>query len=141
MNVPYITGAAVGLNDRTLPGLMFNINAAYTGCLLCGAVYQSILDRRVATLQIEVSNPLNTFIDTYIAQATQLRKQWAAQHGLTHPVSAHIALQKSGLFCTPEAALKLTPLGIVGLNHTPNSDVAQAMFEAPRAPTDDVEGT
>lgn len=134
----YITGAAVGL--KSLPGLVFELEASYTGCMICGSLYQSILDRKIALLVREPDNPLNCFLDGYIIQAEKLRKEWAKTHSKSHPQEQHDSLKKSGQFCTPEAALKLAPYGIFPLDSS-SDEVDHAMLEAPRAPLDDVEGT
>lgn len=126
------------MNAETLPGLQFELNAAYTGCLICGEVYQSRLDRKVLAITKDVNHPLRYLLDSYTITATRLRKEWSKKHARMHTEAQHVALRLSGQFCTPEAALRLTPLGIFSLD--PNDEVAAAMLEAPRAPLNDVAG-
>lgn len=139
MTNTYVTGAALGLNAKTLPGLVFDIDACYTGCLICGEVYQSRLDRKVRRIKDgEMPNLLNKY-ESYVYLAKELRQRWTVEHAKTHTDQEHAQLKASGAFCTPEAALKLTPLGIFPLDDA--SDATIAMLEAPRAPLDDVQGT
>lgn len=143
MTHTYVVGAAVGLNDRTLPGLQFNLEAAYTGCLICGELYQSRLDRKVFSIANDINHPLTYLLESYKLTADRLRKEWANAHARTHSESEHKALKESGQFCTPEAALKLTPLGIFPLDNDQSAaakEVADAMLQAPRAPVNDVQG-
>lgn len=150
----YVTGAAVGLNDKTLPGLVFNIRASYTGCMICGELFQSSLDRKLLrfTEQRNMKSPHRNgnrpkhtpyqkdLIDRTALAANTLRKEWASTHAKTHTEAQHHALRISGQFCTPQAAERLAPYGIFPLNST-NEELDDAMFEAPRAPLNDVEGT
>ena len=132
----YMTGAQIGLTS--LPGLQFHPSASYSGCKLCGKVFQSNLDRKLFAL---LNEPIkdDQLIERVKVQADYLRQMWREEHSKTHPEEEHRSLKLSGEFCTPEAALKLVPLGITPLQH--EGEVAAAMLEAPRAPLDDVEGT
>lgn len=134
----FVTGAAVGLNEYTLPGLVFNINASYTGCLICGTIYQSLLDRHSYRVS-QRFNPSQIYLNKLIHDALLMRKEWDEQHAKTHTHQEHVRLKLSKQMCTPEAAVRLAPFGIFPL--APDSDVAAAMFEAKRAPIDDVEGS
>lgn len=135
----YVTNAQLGLID--LPGLTFDPEASFTGCLICGQVYQSKLDRKIRQIRDTPQNPLNVYLESYLHNALQLRKNWDLHHSKTHTEKEHDALRASGAFCTPEAAIKLTPLGVFSVDHDLTGEVAHAMAEAPRKPTDDVEGT
>lgn len=144
--IPVLTGAAIGLDEKTLPGLVFDITGEYVCCLICGDVYQSELDR--AIIKVRSNYPLVSKYDQEIldielprklAEAKSKRDLWAYNHRRKHSEKAHLDLRRSGRFCTPEAALKLSPLGIIPLE--PSNEMAHAMFEAPRAPQNDVEGT
>lgn len=138
MTHTYVVGAAVGLNSKTLPGLTFNIEASYTGCLICGAVYQSKIDRKVWQITQDEYHPFSHLLAAYSVTADRLRKTWSQNHSKLHPQWQHEQLKRSGQFCTPEAALKLTPLGVFALDAT-DDELPAAMLEAPRAPQDDVE--
>lgn len=142
----YVTGMTMGLNAKTLPGLVFDVDASFTGCLICGEVYQSRLDRKCKRINDDLTHPQHHLLDSFMDMALNMRKQWDRSHSKTHTQQQHADLRQSGLFCTPEAALKLTPLGVIGLEHantssTQATEVADAMYEAPRAPLNDVQGT
>lgn len=129
---PYMAGMAIGLQD--LEGLKFDPQADHAGCKLCGAVYQSDLDRTVAR-KLRQGVP-RASLQGRINEAYRLRQEWRSTHarvckykGAAPPVGGFSA----------EAALCLTPLGTFPL--LPNQEVAHAMAEAPRAPLDDVEGS
>lgn len=146
MGIPFLAGAAVGLNEKVLPGLKFDVTGEYTVCLICGEVFQSDLDREVVKVKENyphVSADDQAILDEVLpdkqAQATVKRRLWAYNHRRKHPEKEHAALKASGQLCTPEALLKLSPLGIIPLS--PNDEMKHAMLEAPRAPKDDVEGT
>jgi hypothetical protein len=99
----------------------FDANAPHTYCRLCGMVFQTPADRK------SVHDP-SIRID-----ATAQRKRWSLEHAATHSLAEHQALAASGRYMTPEAAIKLIPLGII-----PASDMIfdpateQAAAEAPR---------
>lgn len=135
----YVTNGQLGLSDLT--GLEFDPEASFTGCLICGKVYQSKLDRKIRVMRDNPLNPLNTHMTSYLHIAKDLRVRWDRNHAKTHTEAQHAELRASGAFCTPEAAAKLAPLGVFSLDHEPTSEVAHAMAEAPRAPKNDVEGT
>lgn len=118
----------IGLPDS----VTFDGRADFTGCKLCGQVFQSELDRKVlagiATPQEQV-------------QAVLARKNWSNAHADTHPGREHAALAASGRFCTPEAAYKLAAFGIVSVSDNIFSEEHEsAQKEAPRLMKDDVEG-
>lgn len=116
-----------------LVNFKFQLNATWAACRLCGAVFQSDLDRTTPPIPSNVA-----------AQAYQLRQQWRAKHEAQNHTAREIAdLEKSGLAITPEAAYKLAPYGIVPIGDVggleqPNV-IDHALWEAPRAPTDDCE--
>lgn len=133
----YVTNAQLGLKDLT--GLTFDPDASFTGCLICGEVYQSHLDRKCRKLRDEPLNPLNEFFEEYMYFTKELRRGWDVDHAKLHTQREHEALRASGMFCTPEAALKLTPLGVFSIDHHNETELAAAMTEAPRAPQNDVQ--
>ena len=106
----------------------FEPECSHTFCRICGITFQSELDRTPepdAMIEFE---------------ARMRRMEWSHKHAKTHPAREHEALEKSGRFLTPEAAVKLVPLGIIPVQDIVFSDESEhAGLEAPRMPTDDVE--
>lgn len=138
----------IGLNDL---GIKFNVNAPFRCCRLCGAIYQSSDDRlcrsyleegtlvehKSITNRICFTGPQSAL--TLIDIANAKRERWAKLHERRyHTESETIALQKSGFAFTPEAANKLAPYGITPLGNL-HPEIADALYEAPRKPFDDVE--
>lgn len=80
------------------PEIKFDANYPYTGCLICGAVYQTDLDR---------------LGESEFASAG--RKRWASKHATTHSRLQHLALRQSGRMYTPEAAQRLAAFGLISL--------------------------
>jgi hypothetical protein len=106
---------------------VFHPKAAFSGCCICGSVFQSPLDRKVyagyATPQEQV-------------QATVARRNWSQHHARTqHTQKEHDDLAASGRFCTPEAAYKLAPYGIVTLSDSFHEENRVAQEEAKRLPS------
>lgn len=65
--------------------------------------------------------------------------QWARLHNGKHSRREHLLYKDRGNLMTPEAAIKLIPLGIYPLQDmVMDAEVAQAGLEAPRVPKDDV---
>jgi len=133
-------GAAVGL--EALEGLKFRKERPYTGCCICGAIFQSEADRNpVAVYQrnpAEFSHRLSN-VDIY---ALTLRENWRQKHAKTHPEHQHESFRKSGLWCTPEAAHRMAAFGIIPLSDAlPESETEAALYESSPIPKDDVEGT
>lgn len=77
----------VGLVDRSED---FDPNKPYTGCRLCGVVFQDPHE--------------------------DVRKTWSFNHARTHSEREHILLALSGCWCTPEAAVEFAARGIVPLS-------------------------
>lgn len=105
---------------------IFNPKAAFSGCCICGAVFQSPTDRKVyagyASPQEQV-------------QATVARRNWSNYHATKmHTQKEHDQLAASGRFCTPEAAHKLAPYGIITLTDSFHEENRKAQEEAPRLP-------
>lgn len=125
----YMTGAMMGYSALQANGLKFSPIHPYRGCLICGTVFQSGLDR------------LDSPLPAQVAEGAALRQAWALDHADTHTEREHLLLTLSGRWCTPEAACKLATLGIYALGDMVLSpETADAMRLAPRAPSDDVEG-
>ncbi len=122
-----------------LTGLQFRKDREYAACRLCGAVFQSRL-----AIELPSARAINTpdtpqhaytpLIQQEVAVETQL---WRNRHNRTHPDWQHIALRRSGRTFTPEAALRLAPYGIVSLDG--DTEIAAALWEAPRLPTSEPE--
>lgn len=67
---------------------------------------------------------------------------WRQEHARrNHTPAQHLALQRSSLLMTPEAAHKLAAFGIIPieqmLSHKPTED---ALLEAPSVPQQEVQG-
>lgn len=105
--------------------MLFDASKPHAGCGICGAVFQSDYDR--------------SGVDPYTA--TIMRTDWRIAHSRRHSQTEHRQLANSGLFALPEAAQKLASYGIIPLTDTVRHDeVSYALFESPRAPTDDADG-
>lgn len=115
---------------EALTGLVFDPSKPHCGCGICGEVYQSDLDR--------LEDP--TLYERDLA--FDKRQQWRMQHSRSHTSTQHRQLRESGLFALPEAAGKLASFGIIPLTDTVRHvEINDALFEAPRAPKDDAQGT
>lgn len=115
---PFLSGMAIGLHELT--GLEFRIDKPHTFCRICGAIYQSSLDRRDHPLAIE------------------LRRDWSYRHARLHPDHEHRSLMLSGRFMTPEAQIELASFGILDLHI--DDEITQSLFESKAIPKDDTEG-
>jgi len=117
----------VGRDELT--NFEFDPDKPFRCCLLCGDVYQTDADRAI----MPNSPPL------VIYNAPQRRQMWAELHNRQkHTDAEHRNLKLSGLMCTPEAAEKLAPYGIVPVSDIVLSDEHEhAAKQAPRAPVND----
>ena len=99
----------------------FRADAPHTYCRVCGAVFQTQRDRdSVSQVALRI-------------EATANRKRWSHEHSATHSLQVHQELIASGRFMTPEAAIKLIPLGIIPVSDMIfDPSVEQAAHEAPR---------
>lgn len=112
-----------------LLGLLFDPNCPYTGCRICGAVYQSEFDRAVGDFE---HNML----------ALSLRKEWSVSHAKRHSDKEHLNLAYSGRWCTPEAAKKFASYGIIAVSDMVLSlEHEQALLESSSVPFEDAEGS
>jgi len=92
----------------------FDPDCPYTGCRLCGRIYQN--------------------------DDSENRKAWSFSHAKEHPAQEHINLQLSGLWCTPEAAQEFAAYGIVPISDMFfSNEISSALAEAPRIPVKEVE--
>jgi len=68
-----------------------------------------------------------------------LIREWATNHNKKHSPQQHIEHVRTGRLMTPEAAVRLIPLGVYPIDDLYfDPEISQAGFEAPRAPVDDV---
>jgi len=95
INRPHLIATGFAFNDDELK---FDPNYPYSGCLICGAVYQTDLDR---------------LGESEFAKAGRTR--WSQTHARKHTRLQHMALRNSGRTCTPEAAQRLAAFGVISL--------------------------
>lgn len=118
------------LGLTTLEGLEYDPHRPARHCRICGRSYQPRLAR---SAEWETSDEVKWAVEV-------LLQEWGVNHAKTHPQREHLRLRQSGRFLTPEATVKLAPLGIYPVQDMIFSDeVAHAGLLAPRAPTDDAE--
>lgn len=114
------------LLEQEMEGV-FNPKAAFSGCCICGAVFQSPIDRKVYAGYASPAEQVS---------ATVARRNWSNYHASKmHTQKEHDQLAASGRFCTPEAAHKLAPYGIVTLTDSFHEENRKAQEEAPRLPS------
>src|SRR5207237_149389 len=122
---PYQYISPIGLPEEA----NFNPHADFTGCKICGDIYQSELDRKV---QLRLATPRETI------QATVQRKNWSKHHAKQHTDRQHKSLALSGRFCTPEAAQRLAAWGVIGIplaiDAPVDGELRHALATAPRMP-------
>jgi hypothetical protein len=118
------TGFALGLEH--LDNFEFDANCPYRACCICGAIYQTNLDRQGIAP----------------AHALDLRNQWAENHSKRHTAAQHAQLKLSGQALTPEAAHKLAAFGLIDLTGlVTNEEIADAYATARSVPENDAEGS
>lgn len=121
----YLTGMLIGNKDDHLK---FDQSRPYTGCRICGEVFQSDLDR----------TPLSLYTNRIQRDAEHVRKEWSNLHAKNHTLNEHAKLQLSERWCTPEAALKLASYGIVTLSDGAiSNEHTQALAESKSVPQED----
>jgi len=128
-----MAGLAIGL--ETL-GLEFMPDKPFIGCRVCGAIYQSAIDR---------DHPFNDLPEhmalSRAYEAMLRRKEWSQRHARTHTSQEHLNLAMSGAWCTPEAAQKLAACGVIAMSDMIfNQESACALHEGSAVPINDVEG-
>lgn len=121
-------GSIVGSSELT--NFAFRTDRPYAGCLICGRVFQSELDRTASTEQEQ-------------HRANQLRQLWRIIHAKSHSETQHEQLAQckaAGQWCLPEAAEKLAPFGIFSLTDLVLADEQKdALRLARRAPENDAD--
>jgi hypothetical protein len=110
-------------------GIEFEILAPYSGCFICGEVYQSSHDLLFLQQSEDPFTPLHVLHETK-TKADRARALWRVLHSEGHRRSEHEALKNSPDLMTVEAAIKLVPLGIIPLEHS--QEFGEAMREIPR---------
>jgi hypothetical protein len=124
----YLETSIVGKSELT--NFLFEPNRPARHCRICGDSFQPVLAR---------DPHFSTDKDIQLAVEILLQ-QWSDIHNnRAHSAREHLEFQASGRFMTPEAALRLIPLGIIPLQDMVfSAEHVQAGLEAKRAPTDDV---
>lgn len=128
------------LLDHSIVGQQFTTlsirkDREFAGCRLCGRLFQS-------RLAIELSDDEWESDPHLFAHAVAVETaEWRVKHNKTHSEKEHLAFVASGRTLTPEAAVKLAPFGLVPVADAQDTEIAQALLEAPRAPIDDVDTT
>ena len=125
-------GSIVGREELT--NFSFNPGYFFSGCCICGEIYQTEADRNPP--------PINhPEYGAWLYDRNSRHQAWREAENNRHPMREHRMLVLSGNWCTPEAAQKLAPLGIFSLTDLIMSDdVSAALGEAPRAPTGNPQG-
>lgn len=133
-------------------GAEFIVEAPFTACRLCGAIYQSPLDR-ISYFDLQDGN-LQEVADSYthevmfigsekatrnLDEATDRRRRWRYLHERRYHTEEEIMqLLQTGFAMTPEAAHRLAPYGITPLGNM-HEEIVDALYTAPRKPSDDAE--
>lgn len=105
-----MVGAIVGL---TSSDLQFDPHRPYTGCRICGQLFQH--------------------------DDVDVRMAWSWMHSEKHSPLEHYMLEQSGNWCTPEAAENLAPYGIFSLTDMVMSDeISDALRNAKSIPVKEV---
>lgn len=123
----YMLVPPIGISERD--GFTYDATRPARHCGICGASFQPALAR---SAQYATSKGVQYEVE-------MLLRDWAKLHNSRHTLAQRIEHAKSGRLLTPEAAIKLIPLGIYPLaDLTLDDEVIQAGMEAKRAPSDDV---
>ena len=123
------------VGQEELTNFGFRKDRPYGGCRLCGDLFQPQFMREANYIQYEVATARRLAGEREIAE-------WREKHNSDrHTAAEHLALAESGLTFTPQAAYKLAPFGLVPVADAEVPEIAQALLEAPRAPSDDVDTT
>lgn len=117
-------------------GSVFKVEAPFAACRLCGAIYQSSLDRRAYSMHLVGDEDWLVIYQ----DATVKRTRWRELHTRRYHTQDEIdLLQRLGWALMPQAAHKLAPYGITPLGNM-HEEIIDALVTAPRAPLDDPEG-
>lgn len=127
------------LLDHSIVGIdttafTFRKDRPFAGCCICGALFQPAWMSCASDIQYAVDKQR-------LVDGEYEIKEWRAKHNSNHTAREHLAYAQSGLAFTPEAARRLAPYGLVPIGDADQPEIAQALLEADRAPSDDVEST
>jgi hypothetical protein len=126
----FINVPPMGISDSLYgDGFTYDGSRPARHCGICGESYQP-----------DEARLPNYYADREVQLKVDfLLRHWAHNHNKMHSERERLAFIKSGKLMTPEAALKLIPLGIYPLaDLTLDDEIIAAGFEAPRCPSDDV---
>ena len=115
---------------QELTGLEFRKDREHAACRLCGAVFQA------ARATYSLNYLYTPLVQQEVAVETQL---WRNRHNKLHPDWQHVQFKKSGRTFTPEASYRLASYGIVPVGDSNDGEIAAALWEAPRLPTNEPE--
>jgi len=107
-------------------------------CRLCGAIFQPRFFIESPYVSYD-STDMKHLQAIYDAECEII--DWRRLHNQKHTAQEHLALRELGLTMMPEAAHRLAPYGLVPVDPEQNAEVKQALYEAPRAPLEDVDTT
>jgi len=115
----------IGVADNFL----FDMTRPARHCGICGDSFQPWIARTDEYLT-----------DGEVQLAVQIEiEEWRRNHRKKHSEAEHKALKDSGNMMTPEAALRLIPLGIYPIGDMAvDPELEQAGREAPRGPFNDI---
>lgn len=124
----YMLVPPIGISERD--GFTYDATRPARHCGICGASFQPALAR---SAQYATSKGVQYEVE-------KLLIEWANWHtNYKHSERELVEYAMSGRLLTPEAAIKLIPLGIYPLaDLTLDEEVIQAGMEAARRPSDDV---
>lgn len=118
--------------------LIIRKDREFAACRICGDIFQPWINTNSVSDEEYATHP-----EIALAASIEIQ-QWRNKHNSKHTAKQHLDLAHSGLTLTPEAAFKLAPFGLVPLADVEGrygAEIVQALAEAPRAPSDDVETT
>jgi hypothetical protein len=131
-------GAQVGLTSLT--NLSFDPSKPYSGCRLCGALFQSAIDRDPIREYFKHPDDYDQDYHNVLWFALDMRKEWTRKHAKLHSEKEHNMLRISGRWATPEASERLATMGVFSVTDLVlDNEVSSALAESPRVPTNDAE--
>ena len=131
-------GMQVGLTSLT--NLDFDPSKPYTGCKICGALFQSNADRYPVGVFFAQKDDFNHDYRNVHLFALGMRKEWSVKHSKLHSQKEHDMLRISGRWATPEAAERLASMGVFSATDLVLDDEVQsALNAAPKVPNKDSE--
>jgi hypothetical protein len=117
----------LGLTDDDR--FLYNPNRPARHCGICGDSFQPELAR---CAEYDTDGEVRLAVDILI-------REWAVKHSSKHSEREHINHIKNGRLMSPDAAVRLIPLGIYPIDDLYYDDeIKQAGLNSPRAPVDDI---